>query len=451
MALNCPQCGETFEEVEVQLACEVHCPECGTLLSEGASPISDAKPPPGSIAPMAHTAVPVPPPPTPGARVAPPDGDPKAGAAPPADARTPATVVAPGAPVPAPPGGRVASPTPAGPAAPTPASIGTPAPVPAAPAAGDSGAGQPFGRYRLLAVLGQGGAGVVHKAYDTAQRRLVALKVLRTAEPGAAETAQRILHEARRAQKLHHPHILAVHEVGEQEGRPFVSVDFVEGRTFHNYLQQAHAAKPAAGKTPLDLLRHEVAILVQVAEAVGYAHSEGILHRDLKPANVLLDRKDRAYVMDFGLAPPLVLAADARLPESMVRAGAIAPAYGTPGAMSPEQILGDATRIGPRCDVWSLGVMLYEVLAGRPPFAGAGPAEVFTAVLDADPPPTADGPRPPTEDLESVYLHALEKDRERRMAGALEFAEDLKRWLRGEPVRARRPGLFTRLTRRLGF
>ncbi len=321
-------------------------------------------------------------------------------------------------------------------------------PTPTSAGVGPGSDGTPFGRYRLLSPLGHGGSGVVWKAYDTSLRRVFALRQILPEDAGGPECVQRFLAEARHASKLRHPHILSVHEVGEIDGRAYVTVEFVEGRTFLAYLEGVHGAKPP--RPPADLLRHEIAILAHVAEAVAHAHSEGITHRALKASNILLDRKDRPYLMDFGFTRKLGTEAGPP-PPAIVRRLAGGPVLGTPDFLSPEQAIGDGARIGPRSDLWALGVILYEVLAGRLPFHASTPWATIAAILDIDPPAIGRDHRPVPEDLEALCGYLLQKDPEQRPARAAEVAEDLVHWLRGEPLRARRPGLLTRWSKRLGF
>ena len=307
-----------------------------------------------------------------------------------------------------------------------------------------------FGRYRLVAKLGVGGMGTVWKAWDMELQRFVALKQIRNEESGDGEMLQRFQREARLAAKLRHPRVVAVYDVGAIGGRPYLTMDFIEGRTLAAELDRTREAVRAGTQGFAERLRAEVALLADVSGAVAYAHGEGIIHRDLKPANVLLDAEDRPFVTDFGLAKEI--SADVRVSREVVKtqmtvAGQL---LGTPSYMSPEQARGDNGTIGPSSDLWALGVMLYEVLTGLLPFEGVSAWEVLSSVTKEDPlPPRRHDRRVPPE-LEAVCLRALEKDPARRYAGVREFAEELRRWLRGEPVEARRPGLAYRLWRWAG-
>lgn len=322
-----------------------------------------------------------------------------------------------------------------------------PGPVSLLPPPPDDTAGRPFGRYTLRAVLGSGAMGMVWKAWDPELGRVVALKQLRLDAGAGAEAVARFQREARLAGRLHHPNIVGVHDVGIVDGRYYLTMDFVEGRTFAARLAEARpqrsptAATGTAGapdRAGADgALRRDVELLALIAEAVAYAHREGVVHRDLKPANVLLDAEGRPHVTDFGLAKET---AEAVRPSGTGAATAVTlggQVIGTPAYMSPEQARGEVARVGPATDVWALGVMLYEVLAGDPPFRGATGWEVLAAVCGEEPePPRRRNPRAPA-DLEAVCLCALARDPARRCPTAADLASDLRRWLGGDPVSAR--------------
>ncbi|MBI3267857.1 MAG: serine/threonine protein kinase [Planctomycetes bacterium] len=334
----------------------------------------------------------------------------------------------------------------AGPATPALPAPGCPVlvPVPAA-------AGQSFGRYRLLDHLGQGGMGTVWKAWDGALGRTVALKQLLYEGPGTGRAVERFLREARLAARLSHPHIVPIFDVGAIDGRHYLTMAYVEGRTFAAALTESSSAKrgsAAARAESLAGLRAEIGVLADVTEAVAFAHAAGVVHRDLKPANILLDLTGRPFVTDFGLAQEVAPPAGPTPPGTPApRLTGSGQALGTPAYMSPEQAHGDLARIGPRSDVWSLGVILYELLTGAVPFSGSSPWDVLAEVVGAEPQrPRARNPHAPAE-LEAVCLLALEKDPARRYAGADDFAAELRRWLHGEPVRARRHTLAYRVAR----
>ncbi len=284
------------------------------------------------------------------------------------------------------------------------------------------------GRYRVLREIGRGGAAVVYEAEDVELKRRVALKILRDADMDATVLA-RLQREAAIVAGLFHPNIVGVHEIGtarDATGRAlhFIAMDFVEGRTLADLLRDRSAP-----------LRELLRILEKVARAAAFAHSRGIVHRDLKPGNVLVETGGRVILTDFGLA----------VAESfgtrITRSHAV---LGTPQYMAPEQVEGRAREIDARTDVYALGVILYEILEGRLPFPGETAAVVYRKILTED--PLAPGARP---DLEAVCLKALEKEPGRRYASAEAFADELGRYLRGEPVEARRPSALRRLWRRM--
>ncbi|HZT83779.1 MAG TPA: protein kinase [Gemmataceae bacterium] len=292
----------------------------------------------------------------------------------------------------------------------------------------DTGGRPTVAGYDILEELGRGGMGVVYKAKQVGLDRLVALKmILAGAHAGPHELA-RFRSEAAAVARLQHPNIVQVYEVGEQEGRPYFSLEFVEGTSL------AHA---------LDGVPHpprESARLIEtVARAIHAAHQRGIIHRDLKPANVLLAASGLAEssplagavpkITDFGLAKQL-----GSTEIGHTRSGAI---MGTPSYMAPEQAEGKGTDIGPASDVYALGAILYELLTGRPPFRGTTVMDTLDQVRHQDPvPPTRLQPKVP-RDLETVCLKCLRKEPAKRYATAEALADDLRRFLHGEPVHAR--------------
>ncbi len=302
-------------------------------------------------------------------------------------------------------------------------------------------AGATFGRYRLLARIGGGGMGVVWKALDPGLGRVVAVKVLRNDAPGGPAALARFEREARLCAALRHPGIVPVHDVGEADGRRYIAMEYVEGRTLEDeYLEIRGGGGPAA-------LRRQIGLLADVAEAVGFAHTHGVVHRDLKPANILVNRAGHCYVTDFGLAKSFVDTGDTQITLA-------SQALGTPAFMSPEQACAEAERIGPTADVWSLGVTLYEVLTGRLPFERDDARAMLEAIVTLDPaPPRRHDPGVP-EALERICMQALAREPERRYPDAGGFAADLRRWLEDAPVAARSAhwtarasiGLFRRRT-----
>jgi WD40 repeat protein/tRNA A-37 threonylcarbamoyl transferase component Bud32 len=283
-----------------------------------------------------------------------------------------------------------------------------------------------LGKFQLGDLLGKGAFGAVYKARDTELDRVVAVKLPRAGFFATAEEQERFQREARSAGRLHHPGIVAVHEVGAVGGTPYIVSDYVEGRTLADRL--------AEGRPPF---REAAALVAEVARALHYAHSVGVVHRDIKPSNILLDAGGRPYLADFGLAwrdgAELSLTADGQV-------------LGTPAYMAPEQAEGRHRDVGPRSDVYSLGVVLYELLAGDRPFAGSG-AALLRQVLEDEPPPLRRRDRRIPRDLETVCLKAMARAPGDRYASALEFANDLQRFLNDELVQARPAGLPRRFGR----
>ncbi len=295
----------------------------------------------------------------------------------------------------------------------------------------------PHLRYRLLAPLGEGGMGVVWKAEDTKLGRIVALKKIK-GDPGDRGVGlQRFVREAQLAARLNHPGIVGVFDCGEMDGACFITMEYIEGRTFSELLKDTRAAKEAGKPEGMARLRDEIRHLAEVAEAVGHAHRQGIIHRDLKPGNIILDANDRPRVMDFGLAKEVSLEEGKGFRDvqgALTVQGAV---VGTPAYMSPEQADARVADVGPVTDVWALGVILYEILTGRRPFGGATLIDTLASVMADDPiPPRSRFSQVPVE-LEAVCLRALEKRIHRRYPNAGSLAEELRAWLAGEPVAAR--------------
>lgn len=279
-------------------------------------------------------------------------------------------------------------------------------------------------RYDTAIPIGEGGMGEVFKAWDPDLKRFVALKVLRHMAP---EMVERLLREARIQAQVDHPAVCEVYEVGEDDGRPYIAMEYVEGPL----LSEA---------APSLTLEQKVLVIQRVADAVQAAHTKGLVHRDLKPSNVILGRDEsdelRPYVLDFGLAREQAV-------SGLTQTGQI---LGTPGYLSPEQAR-EASTFDRRSDVFSLGVILYELLAGSLPFPGDSTAEILVGLLERDPKPLRQlAPGVPVE-LETVVMKCLEKDPDRRYGSARELADDLARFLAGEPVAARPAGSGRRLVR----
>jgi WD40 repeat protein/tetratricopeptide (TPR) repeat protein len=278
--------------------------------------------------------------------------------------------------------------------------------------------------YVLEGELGRGGMGVVYKARQVGLGRLVAVKMILSGAHAPAAERQRFQAEAEAVARLSHPHIVQVHEVGEHEGLPYFSLEYVGGGSLAQRL----------GGTPMPPLP-AAALVRTLAEATQAAHAAGILHRDLKPANVLLTEDGLPKVTDFGLAKFLDPREDGS--DRHTPTGAI---LGTPNYMAPEQAAGRNATVGPACDVYALGAILYECLTGRPPFQGASLLDTLEQVRSQEPvPPSRLQGKLPT-DLQTVCLKCLQKDPARRYGTAQELADDLGRFLNNEPIRARPVG-----------
>jgi Protein kinase domain len=281
------------------------------------------------------------------------------------------------------------------------------------------------GDYELLYELGRGGMGVVFKARDVKLNRLVAVKMILPGALPDATDLQRFHTEASAAAGLKHPNIVAVHAVGQQDGRWYYCMDFIEGPTLAKRL----ADGPLPGRTA-------ARYMVAVARGIEHAHRNGILHRDLKPANILLDADDQPHVADFGLAKQMT--ADK---GGNTRTGAV---LGTPSYMAPEQASG-SKELGPACDIYGLGALLYELLTGRPPFRAETPMDTMMQVLEQDPaPPRLLNPKV-DRDLETICLKCLQKEPGRRYESAARMADDLERYLNGESIHARTFSMIDRI------
>ncbi len=275
-----------------------------------------------------------------------------------------------------------------------------------------------FGDYELLEEIARGGMGVVYRARQVSLGRIVAVKMLLAGPLAGKDFVQRFRTEAAAAASLQHPNIVAIHEVGFADGQHFFAMDYVEGLTLAQL----------AAKGPLPA-RQAATYLKTIAEAIHFAHERNVLHRDLKPSNVLIDSAtDQPRVTDFGLAKRLEAETDLTLSGQLL---------GSPNYISPEQATAKRGAVGKRSDVYSLGAILYHLLTGRPPFQGETLTEVLRQLADDDPlaPHLLISRVPP--DLETICVKCLEKEPAKRYPSALELAEELGRFLRHEPIRAR--------------
>ncbi|MDP7032936.1 MAG: protein kinase [Planctomycetota bacterium] len=288
-----------------------------------------------------------------------------------------------------------------------------------------------LGDYELLEEVGRGAMGIVYRARQVDLGRRVALKVLIAGEHASEELIQRFRREAQAAGKLNHPNIVAVHDTGEVDGRHYFSMEFIEGKSAAQEVQESGPLSP----------RRAAGICQQISSALYAAHRAGIVHRDVKPSNIMLDRCGTAFLSDFGLA------ADFEASVQLTRTGT---AMGTPPYMSPEQVRGERLTIGARSDVYSLGATLYHLLSGQAPYRGDDPFDVCQQVLHTTPPPLRKIDPTISRDIETICLRCMEKDPSRRYRSALTLGEDLSRFLAGHPIKARPPGALEAFGRWVG-
>jgi serine/threonine protein kinase len=278
-------------------------------------------------------------------------------------------------------------------------------------------------QYELLGELGRGGMGVVYKARQKGLKRVVALKMILAGNHAGPEELERFRVEAEAIARLRHPNVVQVYEIGEHDGLPFFSLEFCAGGSLEKKLRHPLPPREAAG------------LLEVLARAVQAAHDAGVIHRDLKPANVLFDAAGSPRITDFGLAKKLDEAGQGR-----TRTGAV---MGTPSYMAPEQA-GGRKDIGPPADVYALGAVLYCCLTGRPPFQAATTLDTILQLLGEEPvPPRRLNSKVP-RDLNVICLKSLQKGPNARYARAADLADDLRRYLDGDPIRARPPGMLRR-------
>ncbi|HTN04001.1 MAG TPA: family 16 glycoside hydrolase [Planctomycetaceae bacterium] len=275
-----------------------------------------------------------------------------------------------------------------------------------------------LGRFEILSVLGEGAFGTVYRARDPQLDREVAVKVPKFAGQQSREDRERFLREARAAANLHHPQICAVHEVGTIDGRDYIVLAFIDGKPLSKVLQ----SKPQLSD------RQIVAVIRKLALALQEAHDKGIIHRDLKPANIMINRKGEPVIMDFGLAR--------RENSGDVQISHSGQIMGTPAYMSPEQARGDGKAVGPAADIYSLGVVLYELLCGRRPFEGTV-TEVIGLILHVEAPPPSEF-RPTVDPrLQAICLKAISKKPQERYASMKEFATALADYVKAAPSTTR--------------
>src|SRR5262249_33392678 len=281
-----------------------------------------------------------------------------------------------------------------------------------------------LGDYELLEEIGRGGQGVVFRARQKSLSRIVALKVIGLGQWATPAHLKRFRLEAEAAASLDHPCIVPIYEVGERDGQCYFSMKLIEGGQLDEVIQQ----RPIS-------IRQAAELIAKVARTVHYAHEHGILHRDIKPGNILLDAQGEPHLTDFGLA---------RLVESESTVTRTLEVLGTPSYMAPEQAAGKNTKLTSATDVYGLGTVLYQLLTGHPPFAGGTTYETIKLLLESEPRPPRLWNSKVDRDLSTICLKCLEKGPQRRYSSALAVAQDLERWLKHEPIQARRTGIAAR-------
>jgi TolB-like protein/Tfp pilus assembly protein PilF len=291
--------------------------------------------------------------------------------------------------------------------------------------AGGAEVPEELGDYALIEEIGRGGQGLVYRARQKSLNRTVALKVIGLGRWATKAHIKRFRLEAEAAASLDHPCIVPIHEIGESDGSCYFSMQLIEGRRLDDVVK----SKPMSNRRAAELI-------IKLARTIHYAHKRGILHRDIKPGNILIDGDGEPHLTDFGLAR--LIERESTITGTMVEA------LGTPSYMAPEQAAGDAAHLTSATDVHGLGAVFYHLLTGHPPFVGGTIYETARLVLETEPrQPRLLNPKV-DRDLSTICLKCLEKDPKRRYPSALTLAEDLEHWLKHEPIRARRAGIFTR-------
>ena len=277
--------------------------------------------------------------------------------------------------------------------------------------------------YELLKEIGRGGQGIVYRARQKSLNRTVALKIIGVGRWATEAHLKRFRLEAEAAASLNHPFIIPIHEIRERGGYRYFSMNLVEGGQLDEIVK----------REPMRV-RRAAELIAKLARTVHYAHEHGIVHRDIKPGNVLLDPEGEPHLTDFGLA---------RLVESESTVTRTTDCLGTPSYMAPEQARG-SSEVTKATDIYGLGAVLYQLLTGRPPFVGATSYETVRLLLETEPrQPRLLNPKV-DRDLSVICMKCLEKEPQCRYSSALSLAEDLERWLRHEPIRARRSSLVSR-------
>jgi len=285
-----------------------------------------------------------------------------------------------------------------------------------------------IGPYKITGLLGEGGQAFVYEAEQESPRRSIALKVLRGGRFAGKKHIRHFLRETQTLASLHHPSIATIYEAGRTEdGLHYFAIELVHGKPLHIYLRDHKPTRPER----LELFR-------KICQAVQYAHDHRVIHRDLKPANILVTDQGEPKILDFGLAH--LTQPDPKISTSMTRTGQMS---GTPRYMSPEQIRGKSSEIGRPSDVYSLGVVLYELLTGKPPHEGSSfTPETVVAICEEEPTPPSQVDSSVQGDLETIVLKTLAKNPDQRYSSAADLGEDLRRFMDNEPILARPPSRF---------
>jgi serine/threonine protein kinase len=285
-----------------------------------------------------------------------------------------------------------------------------------------------FGRYRVERELGRGGMGAVFLAHDTQLHRNVAIKVLFFDLSQDAAARSRFLHEARAMATLQHPNLCPIYDVGEVDGRQFLSMPYFTGKTFAARLRGEPSWSP----------RDAAEFIAKLAVAVQHAHEAGLIHRDLKPGNIMFDARGEPVIMDFGLARRAQSSE-----ETLTHTGTL---VGSPAYMAPEQVESKTEQIGPATDVWALGVILYQMLCGRRPFEG-GTGSVLSKIVSSEPAPLTDGAPQADATIATICTKAMSKQPENRFASAGAMADALQAYLRGEATESQFARSSTNMSR----
>ncbi|MEQ9410912.1 MAG: serine/threonine-protein kinase [Fuerstiella sp.] len=275
------------------------------------------------------------------------------------------------------------------------------------------------GDYTIERELGHGGMGVVYLARQKSLQREIAIKVLRPSHQKFRNLVDRFLYEAQHLGKLRHPHIVAIHEIGDADGEPYFTMDYIAGESLTERLRRGPLSPTQA-----------VELFKQVATGVQHAHKHGVVHRDLKPANILLNHQGEAFVTDFGLARQM------QQDSSLTQTGEV---LGTPQYMAPEQARGETSLVGEATDIHALGLILFEMLSGRPAFEASSPADVLVKVLHQEPESLRRLDNRIPRDLDTICLKCLQKNPTARYASVGALLEDIRRYEAGEPLQAQRP------------